>query len=80
VHGLRLGQCDAAEKLLPLEMIYFLHVAAHHARRAPLLQGPGSAAAVAPLAAPDTMPTTGTELMKLPPVKGGVLPRGLILR
>jgi hypothetical protein len=56
------------------------HHAAHHARRVPLLQGPGSAAAVAPLAAPDTMPTTGTELLKLQPAKTGLLPRGLILR
>ncbi|WIA21560.1 hypothetical protein OEZ85_000755 [Tetradesmus obliquus] len=55
-------------------------IAAHHARRTPLLQGPGSAAAVAPLPPPDTMPTTGTELLKLPPVKGGLLPRGVILR
>ncbi|KAF6263824.1 ADP-ribosylation factor family-domain-containing protein [Scenedesmus sp. NREL 46B-D3] len=26
------------------------------------------------------LPTTGTELLKLPPVKAGLLPRGLILR
>lgn len=54
---------------------------AEYVKPQPAFQVGSSTAAVSPLpAAPVTTPTTGTELVKLAPVRGGPLPRGLILR